>query len=486
MLQKLFKQTFIYGLATVLPRMLSFLLLPLYTDVLATSGFGAMTVIFSWFAIFNVILAYGMETAFFRFYHASEYPQKVISTALITLFGSTLIFVFIALNYIDFIAQSIQVSSEIIKIAIAILALDAWVIIPFALLRAKEKAGVYTVVKLSNVSINLGLNIFFLLLLPSLVAMNESSIWTNLYRPNFTIEYIFISNLIASLFTLLFLSRTYFSTSIQFSVTLWKQMMRYGLPVMVAGIAFTINEVFDKILLSRLLPEAIANSEAGKYAACYKLALFMTLFATAFRLGIEPFFFSHLKNKNPEKAYAKIMYYFVVFGSIIFLSVIVFIEPIKKIAIQNTDYWEAISVVPIILLASFFLGIYHNLSVWYKVTDKTYVGAYISIFGAIVTVVINYSYIPTMGYYASAIATLAAYGSMMILSFLWGRKQYYIPYDLKRIGWYLGITLLLSALSFYVFPEKMAWGAILLVVFISMVYLLEYKSLKKLRILDEN
>lgn len=445
-----------------------------------------MTVIFSWFAIFNVILAYGMETAFFRFYHASEAPEKVTSTALITLFLSTALFVLIAVNYMDFIALSIQVSPVIIKYAIAILGLDALVIIPFALLRAQEKAGTYTLVKLLNVSINLGLNVFFLLLLPSLAASDSEGIWAVLYRPDFTIEYIFISNLIASLFTLLLLLKAYLVKSIQFSFSLWKRMMRYGLPVMIAGIAFTINEVFDKILLSRLLPVEIANSEAGKYAACYKLALFMTLFATAFRLGIEPFFFSHLKNKNPQRGYARIMYYFVVFGSVIFLGVMVLIDPIKRIAIQNAEYWEAMAVVPIILLASFFLGIYHNLSVWYKVTDKTYVGAYISIFGALITIVINYLYIPTMGYYASAFATLAAYGSMMIISFVLGRKYYYIPYKLPKIGLYLGLAMSLSAISFYGFPHRMEIGLLFLVGYLIMVYFLEYKSLKKLRIRDEN
>jgi O-antigen/teichoic acid export membrane protein len=256
-------------------------------------------------------------------------------------------------------------------------------------------------------------------------------------------------------------------------------MLAYGLPIMIAGIAFTINEVFDKILLSRLLPADIANSEAGKYAACYKLALFMTLFATAYRLGIEPFFFSHLKNKNPQKAYAQILYYFVLFGSVILLSVIVFLDYLKQIAILNPDYWEAMPVVPIVLLASFCLGIYHNLSVWYKVSDKTHIGAYISVFGALITIVVNFVFIPFYGYYASAIATLMAYGSMMIISFLLGRKHYYIPYDLKRIGAYFFSSIFLASVVFYGFSNDLKIGLPILSLFVVLLYIFERKTLKK-------
>ncbi len=479
-IKKLFKQTFIYGLATVLPRMLSFLLLPLYTGVLETAGYGEISIIFSWFAIFNVLLAYGMETAFFRFYNKEEDRSKVVTTSLITIGSTTLLFVVLALFLKDFIASVTQIDVKYIHYAIYILALDALVIIPFAWLRANERPMRYAVIKILNVSINFGLNIFFLILLPNWVAETPNSFLSAWYRPNFELSYIFISNLIASGITLLFMLQLYVRQPYVFDKKLWRKMMRYGMPVLVAGIAFTINEVFDKILLSYLLPADIAESEIGKYSACYKLAMFMTLFATAFRIGIEPFFFSHSSSKNPQKAYAQITNYFVIFGSIILLGVVVYADLLKLLFVRDSSYWEAMSVVPIIVLAAFCLGIYHNLSVWYKVTDRTKFGAYISIAGAVLTIVVNFAFIPKFSYKASAIATLLAYASMMLLSYYYGRKYYPIPYNLKKILFYLGCSILFSVASFYIFDRNLIIGSIFLLIFLGLVYRFENNTLKQI------
>ncbi|WP_373074751.1 polysaccharide biosynthesis C-terminal domain-containing protein, partial [Zeaxanthinibacter enoshimensis] len=275
------------------------------------------------------------------------------------------------------------------------------------------------------------------------------------------------------------MSRLYFRRPYIFNKQMFYSMMRYGLPVMIAGIAFTINEVFDRILLSELLPEDIAKSEIGKYSACYKLALFMTLFATAFRLGIEPFFFSHANSENPQKAYAQITNYFVVLGSVILLAVVVYADILKVIIIDKA-YWEAMPVVPIIVLAGFCLGIYHNLSVWYKVTDRTRFGAIISIVGAVITILINVLFIPTIGYYASAIATLAAYATMLGLSFYFGQRYYPVPYNFRKIIFYGSISVLFSVLSFYVFDRDLIVGTILFVVFLFLVYRLEKERLQQI------
>jgi O-antigen/teichoic acid export membrane protein len=218
----------------------------------------------------------------------------------------------------------------------------------------------------------------------------------------------------------------------------------------------------------------------GKYAACYRLAMFMTLFATAFRLGIEPFFFSHSNSENPRKAYAQITNYFVVLGSVILLGVVVFADVLKVLFVRDEAYWEAMAIVPIILLASFFLGIYHNLSVWYKVTDRTRFGAIISIAGAVVTIAINFLFIPKYSYFASAWATLAAYASMVLLSFFWGRKYYPVPYNLRKIFFYMGISIGFSVLSFYVFNRNLYIGLLLLLVFLALLYRLEKEVLIKL------
>ena len=442
--KKLFKQTFIYGLATVLPRMLSFILVPLYTKVMPPGAYGEVTLIFSWFAIFNVILAYGMETAFFRFYNGKFEKEKVVSTSLISLTSTTVLFTVVALFWKEQLALTLDIEFQYIVYVILILALDALAIIPFAYLRANEKPMKYAVVKMMNVGLNLSLNVFFLILLPKIAMANPEGFLSSLYVPNFEISYIFISNLVASGLTLFVMGRLYIKATYIFDKALCSKMLQYGIPVMIAGIAFTINEVFDRILLAKLLPVEIAKIEMGKYSACYKLALFMTLFATAFRLGIEPFFFSHSNTDNPQKSYAQITNYFVVLGSVILLAVVVFADVLKVIFIQDEAYWEAMPVVPIILLASFCLGIYHNLSVWYKVTDKTRYGALISIIGAAITIIINVLLIPKLGYYASAMATLLAYASMMILSYKLGKKYYPIPYNFRKIIFYLGTSVVFS------------------------------------------
>ena len=468
--KSLFKQTAIYGLATVLPRMLSFLLVKLYTGIMPTADYGEVSLVLSWMVFFNVILSYGMETAFFRFYNSETDKQNVIATSTISIFWSSIFFLFGALIFRNSLATFANVDVQYITYSIWILVLDALVIVPFSKLRANQRPMLYAIIKIGNVVVNLALNLFFLLLLPKIAKSNPNSFIGNLYVENFEIAYIFIANLLASLLTLVVLSPNYLSLNRNFDKALWKKMMQYGLPILVAGIAFAINEHLDKILLGWWLPENIAKSEVGVYSACYKLGLFMVLFATAFRLGIEPFFFSHSGNENAQQTYAVITKYFVIFGSLILLSVIVFADVLKFLLLDNKSYWEAMKVVPLIILANFFLGIYNNLSVWYKLTDKTKIGAYISIVGAIITLVLNYLLIPKYSYYGSAIATIAAYGSMMTISYLLGNKYYPIPYDMEKIGGYLGLSILFSTISFYGFRENYFVGIPLLIGFMYFIY----------------
>jgi len=478
--KSLFKQTFIYGLATVLPRMLSFILVPLYTnpEVLSVEEYGRVSFIFAYFVLFNVVLAYGMETAFFRFFNKEESQEKVISTSAIALIISSFVLLGIAFLFRNQISTIINIELKYLNLVFIILLLDALVIIPFSWLRATAKPMKYAVIKILNVAVNLGLNIFLLLYLKDLAEGN--SFFNNIYKPDFEISYIFISNLIASGLTLLLLLPFYTKIKLKFDAVLWKKMMRYAIPVLIAGIAFSINETFDRILLEHLLPADIADKQIGMYSACYKLALFMTLFATAFRLGIEPYFFSHSKTENPQKNYAKILEYFVAFGSVILLTVVVFADVLKPYIIRSEAYYEAMWIVPFILLANFCLGIYHNLSVWYKITDRTKFGAYISIVGAIVTLGLNYVLIPIIGYKGSAIATLSAYGIMMVMSFYFGRKHYPIPYNFRKIVMYFGLSTLFSMLYFYRFRGDYVIGTGALIVFLTLVFQFEKKELKQL------
>ena len=478
--KSLFKQTAIYGLATVLPRMLSFLLVRLYTGILPTAEYGEVSIVLSWMVFFNVFLSYGMETAFFRFYNTEKDKQNVVATTSITLFWSSIFFLFVALIFRNALADWANVAVQYITYSIWILVLDALVIVPFSKLRATQRPIRYAVIKIGNVMVNLLLNLFFLLLLPKLAEANPNSFIGNVYVENFEIGYIFVSNLLASLLTFIVLSPNYLSLNRKFDKDLWLKMMQYGLPILVAGIAFAVNEHFDKILLGYWLPENIAKTEVGAYSACYKLGLFMVLFATAFRLGIEPFFFSHSGNEKAPQTYAMITKYFVILGSLILLGVIVFADVLKFLLLDNTSYWEAMKVVPLIILANFFLGIYNNLSVWYKLTDKTKIGAYISIVGAIITLVLNFLLIPTWSYYGSAIATISAYGSMMFISYYLGNKYYPIPYDIKKISRYLLISILFSIISFYGFRENYYIGIALLIAFMYFIYYNEKETLNQI------
>ncbi|MBC9796927.1 lipopolysaccharide biosynthesis protein [Sinomicrobium weinanense] len=479
-LQKLFKHTFIYGLATVLPRMLTFLLVPLYTDILPKEEYGEVSILYSWIAIFNVVLAYGMETAFFRFYNLEADKQKVVNTSSLSLVVTTLLFLFLFLPFREPLAVLSNVDTKFIVYTVWILALDALAIIPFARLRATERPLAYTYIKMGNVAVNFGLNFFFLIFLPRLADGATGNVWNLLYIDDFEIAYIFISNLVASALTFLVVLPMYRKVKWRFDRELWVKMMRYAWPVLIAGLAYTVNEVFDRLLLDYLLPKDIAKGEVGAYSACRKIATFMMLYATAFRLGVEPFFFSYAKNKNAPETYALVTQYFVIFGSCILLGVMAFITPLKSLIIRDESYWEALGVVPMIILGNLCLGIYHNLSVWYKVTDKTRYGAYISVFGALVTLVLNFALIPLISYKGSAIAVLAAYGSMMLISYILGQKHYPVPYNLKKIGAYLSVSVLFSLLSFYVFKSDIVVGSGLLLVFLTLVFYLERKELKRI------
>lgn len=468
--KSLFKQTAIYGLATVLPRIISFILNPLFVNYLPDrAANGDVALIFAYLVFFNVILAYGMETAFFRFYNKEENKKSVISTSMVSLFWSSIAFLFIGLLFRKTVADWTNINVENITYAIWILVLDALVIIPFSRLRAERRPMKYAVIKIFNVTVYLLLNVFFLVFLPKWVQNPNYSWLKMLYYENFEVGYVFVAGLIASLVTFIILSPDYFRISWKFDSVLWKKMFRYAFPILIAGIAFGINEHLDKILLEKL---GVSKSDIGAYSACYKIGMFMVLFRTAYTLGIEPFFFSYANNENAPQTYATITKYFVIFGSFICLFVIVFVDLLKYLLVPKEEYWYALEVVPLIVLANFFLGIYTNLSVWYKLMDKTKIGAYISIVGAIVTLALNFILIQKYSYIGSAIATIAAYGTMMIISYQMGQKKYPIPYEMNVILKYLGITVLFSAVSFYipVLRENYVVKILLLSLFLYFIY----------------
>ena len=480
MLQRLFKQTFTYGLATVLPRILTFLLTPFFiTQLKSAEDYGVYSLIMAFMVLGNVVLSYGMETAFFRFINKKENSKEVLQTGLTSLFGSTLIFCLLGYLFANQISALLEINLIYIRFIITILSLDALVVIPFAALRQEGRSIRYGIIKIINVVINVASVVIFFLVFAKLNPINSNWITNILYQEN-KVHYIFTANTIASFVTFLVFIPMYFKTKLKFNVILFKQMFRYALPILIAGIAFSVNEVFDKIILKYLLPDNIAEKTIGIYAACYKMGVFMSLFITAFKLGVEPFFFHHAEQKNAKKTYADITLYFTILGSFILLFILVYTDWLKYILIPNKEYWEALVIVPFILLGNLCLGIYHNLSVWYKVSDQTNYGAIISSLGAIITLTLNFWLIPEIGYKGAAIATLAAYSVMMFTSYLIGRKKYPIPYNLKSIGLYLVLSIAFGFTSFYIFNRNILIGTLLLFLFLGIVYIKEKKELLKI------
>ncbi|MHC5309733.1 lipopolysaccharide biosynthesis protein [Myroides sp. LJL116] len=477
--KKIFKQTVIYGLAAVFPKVIGFFLVPFHTQFMPDQAYGQYSVVFAIITFFNVILAFGMETAFFRFYNMQDNKVAVSNTATLFLLFTTLCFLAICLFTQEFWADLLNISQQVFQYVIWILVFDTLVIIPFAKLRANQRPMVYSSIKIINVLLFTGLNVFFLYLLPKVAANNPASFWTEIYKEDYQVAYLFLANLIASLLTFLFFIKEYFSLKLSIDITLTKKMLRYAFPIMIGGLAFATNEGFDKILLERLLPKDVALAQIGQYAACYKLGLFMVLFRQAYTLGIEPFFFNYAKNADAPIKYATITKYFTIFGSLIMLVIVVFSDILKIFVIRNPEYWAAMSIVPLIILANLCMGIYTNLSVWYKLKDKTMMGAYISIIGAILTLIFNFALIPYLGYIGSAIATLIAYGAMMIISYLLGQKYYPIPYDIKAISGYLIASISFSFIYFYFFRENYFIGITFILLFTLLILKEQYPVWRK-------
>ncbi|MFQ3332215.1 MAG: O-antigen/teichoic acid export membrane protein [Thalassomonas sp.] len=459
-LKKLVSQTAIYGLSSVIGRLLNYLLVPLYTRYFLPAEYGVVTELYAYVAFLVIVLTYGLETAFFRFSKKNNDIKVVYSTALISLIVSSVIFVVLMFVCSSSIASWMGYAghTEYIEWFAIIIALDAVASISFARLREQERAIRFVFVRLVNIFINIGLNLYFIV-----------------YQ-EFGIEYIFIANLIASIVTLVLLFPEMINSSWRFDKVLWKKMMIYALPLLIAGLAGMTNETIDRILLKHLLPNTeIAASELGLYGAFYKLSIIMTLFIQTFRFAAEPFFFAQEKEGGSRKIYADVMKYFTIIMAVIFLGVTIFYDIIKGFLGSEYHDERGFLVVSILLLANLFLGIYYNLSIWYKLTEKTKYGAYLSVFGAIITLALNFMLIPIIGFVGSAWATLVCYFSMTVTSYYLGKRHFPIPYQVGRIGLYLlGMLGIYSLLNFL--ESNMWFNSLYLVGFIISIFVLEKRN----------
>jgi O-antigen/teichoic acid export membrane protein len=463
-IKRLAGQTAIYGIPSILGRVLGYLLVPLYTHVFHADAYGTVNVFYAYASLLKIILTYGMETAFFRFSEQEKDGGKdsVYSTALISLFISSIVFLLLVSLFSGPVAKWIDYpdSGNYVVWFAWILALDALAAIPFARLRAKNKAKLFASINMTGIIINIGLNLFFIILCPYLLKHNSNNFISGaiglVYRADWGIEYIFISNLVASAVTLALLLPGIVSVKWKIHPDLWRKMMIYAFPLLFAGMAGIVNETFDRLLLRYLLPGSPeeASFQVGIYAACYKISILMTIFIQAYKYAAEPFFFAQSKEKNAKETYRSIMNYFIIAVSVIFLATLLYLDDIiLPLFLRRNEYWEGRSVIPILLMANLFLGVYYNLSIWYKLTGKTSWGAWLSLIGAIITLGLNFIWIPLSsdhmiyGYYGSAWATFICYGAMMILSYLIGQKYFRVNYDLRRFFGYIGLAVLLYFIS---------------------------------------
>lgn len=476
-LQRFFKDTIIYGIAAVLPRAINILLTYLHTSTLKSDKYADNTWYFVFAAYFIAFLTFGLETAFFRFFSKEKEKGKIVSTSFITLLGSTILFLSILLFFNADISLILGFDNPLhLKILTFVTALDLLVVIPYAYLRVTNKPLKFTFFKVVNILIYAFFNIFFLWFVPYALKNDISipEIITDSYQNTPTVVYIFIANLIASLTTFLMLLPYIFKFKFDFDGKVLRKMLVYGLPIMIGSLAYVTNENLDKLLLGDML----GKEQMGIYAACYKLGVFMTLYIMAFRLGAEPFFFNHAHKENAKETYAKILTWFTIIGALFMLIVVVYINLFAGILLAKPEYYQALAIVPIILLANLFLGIYNNLSVWYKLTDKTKYGMYFSVFGALLTIAFNLIFIPKIGFMASAWATLIAYGTMTIISYFYGKKYYAVPYNISKVILYIVISVGLSFISYYYFKENYLISTLIIIAFVVFIALNEKEELK--------
>ena len=483
-LKKLASQTAIYGLPTIVGRLLNYFLTPLYTYLYSTSEFGDVTLAYAYVSFLLVFLTYGMETALFHFSQAENKKEKVYATALTSIVISSAAFVILCTIFSTPISQTLQFSGhpEYVIWFSLILATDAISSIIFAQLRIQEKAKRFALIRSLNIIINIGFNLFFIVFCRT-VYNSDSSVFKplveHIYNPDIGIGYIFIANLIASMATVLLLLPDVVTIKWNFDGEVWKKMLKYGTPLLIAGLAGMANETFDRVLIPQLLPGEIGKSQNGIYGACYKVAIIMTFFIQAFRFAAEPFFFNHSKETDSKKNLADIMKYFVIICSLIFLGTMLNIQWIQYFV--GEKFREGLHIVPILLLANLFLGIFINQSIWYKLAGKTIYGAMLTFLGAIITIALNLWWIPIYGYTGSAWATLICYASMMVASYFLGNKHYPVNYDLKRIFGYLALSLSLYTLCFFIKTGStimdLIFNNLILFGFVALLWKWEFKKL---------
>ena len=494
-LKKLASETAIYGVSSILGRLIGFVLVPYYTSLFSTAEYGVVTLLFSGIAFAMVVYTYRMELAYFRFgTDKSEDRKKVfnvsLSSIVLTTLGLSLLFFLLAPYYAEF--QKIPDKINLVYFALGIIAIDVLNEIPKAKLRLDGRPIRFAVIQLTNIFVMLGLVFFFLKYCPLILESDNlfflHGFIQKIYDPNFSIGYIFLANIIASGIVFLLLLPEWKNFKLLINKELWSKMMNYSLPMVVVGISYVINELFDRNFMTQLMEgtEEFKKSQLGIYGANYKLAMILALFTQAFRYGAEPFFFKQKDKKEAYQSYADVAKYFFIIGLFGFLFITLYLDIFKQIFLRNEAYWSGIAVVPILLIANLFSGMYYNFSVWYKITDRTKFGAYISVTGAVITILLNIWWIPIFGFMGSAWATLICYGLMMFLAYYFGKKYLPMPYQIGKMFAYLilgiGVYFLSIWLNQTLGTNQLTYfflNSFLLIGFMGILWIFERNDLKK-------
>jgi len=456
---------------------------------IGTSQYGQMTLVYSLIPFLNTLILFGFETAYFRYILKKEHEKDVYNTITTSLIISTTLITLLTILLNQQIAGFIGIPKhpEYITISAFIIACDALSAIPFAKLRHDGRPKKFAFIRIAGIFLNIAVAYFFLSVCPSLQKKHPNSVFLIIYSAGFGVGYVLIANLAQSFFQVLALSKELAQFQWKLNKTLWREIIIYSLPLTIAGFGGMINETFDRIMLQKRssFTGDAATYQVGIYGACYKLSILITLFVQAFRMGAEPFFFRQSTEENAQKTYARVMKFFVITICCMFLFVALYLD-IWKYFISDEKMWEGLKVVPILLFANMFLGIYYNLSIWYRLSHKTIAGAYITLIGAAITLIINYLFIPGFGYMACAWATFLCYGFMMVLSYIWGQKEYPIPYAWKKLLAYMIIVVIIYFIHHFITSVwKNTWLNLGLATFLLSIYCLfviqvEKKEFQKL------
>lgn len=473
----------VYGLLTIIARFINYLLVPIHTKYLSIGDYGVIADVYSVIAILMVLFTYGLETTFFNFTRKEEDIKPVFSTTVSTLHVSSILLGGLLLLGHQYVANYLNIPSHFILFMAVVLVFDALSAIPLAYYRKQDQIWRFSLIRTSGILLSVFINIYLIVICPWLLGKGFNGWYANFYNPAHLIEYIFIANCVSSIWVYLWVLPTILQFKISINPVLIKKLLGYAWPLIFVGMAGVINETIDRRMLRSMLIDG--DYQTGVYSAFYKMSIVITLMIQAFRMGAEPFFFAQLNEKNKEVVYAKVLKYFVYACVAVFLLTSLFAEPIARLLIQKEGYFNhpfGLQIVPILLLANVFLGMYYNLSIWYKAESKTSKGAIIAGFGALITLTINYFFIPVYGIMASATATLLCYSAMTMISYHWGQKYFKVPYPMWRISGVIGLGVILVAVflgikeyTSFSYPNILAVFCFLF--FLMVFWLLERKEL---------